>query len=372
MSIGDLSRINTNVQSLQALGQLNKTNSQLGVRQMRLATGSRLNRAEDDSAGYTIAKKLEAKTRGQAQALSNIGDAKGMLTVGEGSLGSAMDILQTMKEKAVQAGNATMGVSERAAIQSQIEALGKELDDVLATAEFNGIKLFEGQDLDFQVGASAGDSFSVNFAALTSAALVGESAAVEASDATGIATGAGNGNVDAASLVFSGAADASIEVTIAEADGVFTATWGDSGSAVLTANQQGVQIGDFTFDVGTLADGTFTLEGTAAVAAREAGTGLDVSSHASAASAITTIDAAINTVSSTLASIGDAQSRLTFKQDNLQTSMTNYEAARSRIADADFAKEQMEIVKLQILQQTGIASMAQANMAPQAVLSLIG
>ncbi|MDT0633322.1 flagellin, partial [Rubrivirga sp. F394] len=68
MSIGDLSRINTNVQSMKALGQLNKTNSELGIRQLRLATGSRLNRAEDDSAGYSIANKLKAKTRGQAQA----------------------------------------------------------------------------------------------------------------------------------------------------------------------------------------------------------------------------------------------------------------------------------------------------------------
>ena len=57
---------------------------------------------------------------------------------------------------------------------------------------------------------------------------------------------------------------------------------------------------------------------------------------------------------------------------NLTTSMNNYEAARSRIADADFAKEQMEIVKLQILQQTGTASLAQANSAPQSVLSLVG
>ena len=68
--------------------------------------------------------------------------------------------------------------------------------------------------------------------------------------------------------------------------------------------------------------------------------------------------------------IGDSQKRLSYKEQNLSVSMNNYEAARSRIADADFAREQMEIVKLQILQQTGTASLAQANSAPQAVLSL--
>ncbi|MEM9667229.1 MAG: flagellin, partial [Bacteroidota bacterium] len=67
---------------------------------------------------------------------------------------------------------------------------------------------------------------------------------------------------------------------------------------------------------------------------------------------------------------GDDQSRLTFKQQNLTLSINNNESARSRIEDADFAKEQMEIVKLQILQQTGTASLAQANAAPQSVLSL--
>ena len=73
-----------------------------------------------------------------------------------------------------------------------------------------------------------------------------------------------------------------------------------------------------------------------------------------------------------VAGVGDSQKRLTYKEQNLAISQNNYEAARSRIADADFAKEQMEIVKLQILQQTGTASLAQANAAPQAVLSLIG
>ena len=84
MPFGDLSRINTNVQAMGSLRTLQDTNNMLGMRQMRLSTGSRINRAEDDTAGYGIAKKLQAKVRGQAQALANIGDAKSMLTVAEG------------------------------------------------------------------------------------------------------------------------------------------------------------------------------------------------------------------------------------------------------------------------------------------------
>ena len=293
MPIGDLTRINTNVQSMQALGQMQKTNSDLGMRQMRLATGSRLNRAEDDSAGYTIAKKLEAKVRGQAQALSNIGDAKGMLTVAEGGLSSVMDILQTMKEKTIQAANDTMGTAERDAIESQMATLTEEMHEILGDTEFNGTALFtsgaSGVSLNFHVGAESDETFTAS---------IGQIAVSTAS--------AG---------LFAGAA-----------------------SSLTTATA-----GSVAWDLGDNAKAQTAIEG---------------------------VDNAIDVVAKQLSGIGDSQKRLSFKQENLQTAMTNYESARSQIADADFAKEQMEIVKLQILQQTGNASLAQANSAPQSVLSL--
>ncbi|HUF10685.1 MAG TPA: flagellin [Rhodothermales bacterium] len=271
-----MTRINTNLQAISSLNALQRTNSQLGIRQLRLATGSQLNRAEDDSAGYTIAKKLEARVRGQAKALQNIGDAKSMLTVAEGGLNSIMDILQSMKEKTVQAANDTMGSTERTAIKNELDALSAEIGDILSDTTYNGTALFATTDvsLTFQVNAENGDTFATT---ITSASVAG----------LGVAT---------SSLV--------------------------------------------------------------------------VASSASAGATLALIDTAIATISSRNASIGDSQKRLSFKQENLQTSMVNYEAARSRIEDADFAKEQMEILKLQILQQTGTAALAQANTGPQSVLQL--
>ena len=276
MSFGDLTRVNTNVQSLQSLQALQQTNAELGLRQMRLATGSRINRAEDDSAGYSIAKKLEARVRGQAQALANVGDAKSMLTVAEGSLNTIMDILQTMKEKTVQAANDTLGSSERTAVKNQLNALSAEIVDILADTTFNGTAMFAtgGVSLTFQVNAESGDTFAASIASISVTGL-------------GVASG---------SLV--------------------------------------------------------------------------VSSAGAASSTLAAVDTAITSIATRLGALGDAQSRLSFKMDNLMTSMTNYESARSRIADADFAKEQMEVVKLQILQQTGTAALAQSNVAPQQVLSL--
>jgi flagellin len=274
MAFGDLTRISTNLQSMSALRSLQNTNNELGMRQMRLATGSKINSAEDDSAGYSIASKLQSKVRGQAQALANVGDAKSMLTVAEGSLGTIMEILQTMKEKTVQAANDTLGSTERTAIDNQLTALAEEITDIITDTKFNSTSLFTSSAFSFQVNDTAADSFAVTVGTLSVAAL-------------GVATG-------------------SINVSTA-------------------ANATGL-LGD--------------------------------------------IETAITTIANKLGSIGDSQKRLTFKQDALTISINNNEASRSRISDADFAKEQMNIVKLQILQQTGTASLAQANAAPQSVLSL--
>jgi len=284
MSFGDLTRINTNMQSLRAYNSLQQTNQRLGDAQLRLATGSRINEAADDSAGFAIANKLEARIRGQAQAQANIGDAQSMLTVAEGGANTIMDILQTMKEKSVQANNDSLSGEERTLIQGQLNQLIGEIDDIAQNADFNGVSLLDGQaTLSFQVGAGTtdGDVFEVG-------ALSGGFEASTLSVATG---------------------DIDVEA--------------DAGSGTLTTT-------------------------------------------------ITNIDTAIDTVSEKLAGIGDAQNRLSFKQQNLATSTDNYQAAKSRIMDADFAKEQMEVVKQQILQQTGTAALAQGNAAPQSVLSLIG
>ena len=291
MSFGDLTRINTNMQALRANNSLQQTNQRLGDAQLRLATGSRINQAADDSAGFAIASKLEARVRGQAQAEANIGDAKSLLTVAEGGANTIMDILQTMKEKAVQANSDSLSGEERELIQNQISELSDEIDNIAEDTDFNTVNLLDGTagTLAFQVGADDGDLFEFD----------------------GLAT----------------------------TDGFKT---------------EGLDIDDL--DVyGSAATPLAVGEGTDTIGAE-----------------IDKIDKAINTVSEELAGIGDAQSRLSFKQDNLATSTDNYEAAKSRIMDADFAKEQMEVVKQQILQQTGTAALAQGNAAPQSVLSLIG
>ncbi len=275
MAFGDLTRVNTNIQSMQSLFELQKSNSELGVRQMRLATGNRINKAEDDSAGFSISMKLESRVRGQAQALANIGDAKAMLGIAEGSLTTIQEILMTMKEKTIQGANDTLGSFERRLIDNQLNALSTEINSIVSGSTFNGVSVFTSGAFSFQVGASNTDTFSVTVGGMSTGAL-----------------------------------------------------------SVSSSN-------------------------------------LSVTSATSANASLANIDTAINTIASTLGSLGDSQAALSFKAENLNVNMINQESARSRIADADFAKEQIEIVKLQILQQTGVAAISQANLAPQVVLSLL-
>ena len=275
MAFGDLTRVNGNILGLQSLFELQRNNSELGMRQLRLATGSRINSAEEDAASLSVATKLESRVRGQAQALANIGDAKSMLSVAEGSMTTIQEILMTMKEKTIQGANGTLSSTERNILNNELNSLSTEINSVLSGATFGGLSVFSSSAFSFQVGASSTDTFSVSVAATSAGAL--------------------------------GVASTSISVTSAS-----------SASASLSA-----------------------------------------------------IETAIDSVASTIGGIGNSQLALTFKEENLTINMTNQEAARSRIQDADFAKEQIEIVKLQILQQTGIAAISQANLGAQQVLSLL-
>ena len=278
MAFGDLSRIGGNIQAMQALNSLNVINQELGIRQLRLATGKRINSAEDDAAGFVISKTLQHRGKGLSVALGNVGDAKSMLAIAEGGLDSILDILETMKEKVTQAASDTLGSSERNAIENEIDALTSEIDDIVDETTFNGSGLLNDVDKTIQTGEATTDSLVV---------------------------------------------------------------------AVTTQNH--------TAGALTVADANIT-----------------VSSASFSSAALANINTAITSVKNSIAAIGSYQARLTTKEATLTNAITNTEASRSRIADADFAKEQLEALKLQIMQQTATSALAQANSAPQIVLSLFG
>jgi len=162
MAGADLSRINTNIAALNSLKALRDTNSKLTVHQLRLATGKRINTAGDDPAGLVFAKRLESRARGLEVARNNVGDVQNLISTAEAGVQSISEILLTMKEKILQAANDTMGTEERAAVESQLDDLASEIDDIVSTTTWGGNKLLDGSftGKSFQVGEESSDVMS--------------------------------------------------------------------------------------------------------------------------------------------------------------------------------------------------------------------
>ncbi|MDZ7772926.1 MAG: flagellin [Balneolaceae bacterium] len=182
MSFGDINRVNTNLQALSSQYSLNKINSRLADNQLKLSTGLRINKAEDDAAGFSIASKLSGRIAGLEQASRNVGDAKSMLDIAESGLDSVMDILVEMKSKATQGANDSLGSTERGYIKTQIEALSEEINKIADQTTFQGTALMDGASLTFQVGEGSGDTKSVSISASRADDLFSTGAAISATD----------------------------------------------------------------------------------------------------------------------------------------------------------------------------------------------
>lgn len=152
MAVGDLSRIRTNISALNALNALQSINARLTAANLRLATGKRINSAADDPAGLTLANSLDVRARRVAASITNVGDAENVVNIAEGGLNNINELLATMIEKITLAANDTQGVSERSAIQQELNQLAEEIDSVAQQTQFNGIVLLTAGGLTFQSG----------------------------------------------------------------------------------------------------------------------------------------------------------------------------------------------------------------------------
>ncbi len=172
MATGDLTRIRTNISALNALQALLQINSRLTQTNLKLATGKRINSAGDDPAGMTLANSLDLRARRIAAAINNIGDASNLLSIAEGGLSSINELLSQMGDKIILAANDTQGVSEREAIQEQLNQLAEEIDAIAANTQFNGVVLLTVGGLTFQTGPEGANTnrFAMGHA-FTSAAL---------------------------------------------------------------------------------------------------------------------------------------------------------------------------------------------------------
>ncbi len=163
--------INTNVASLNAQRNLNNSQSALNNAMQRLSSGLRINSAKDDAAGLAISDRMTSQIRGLNQAARNANDGISLAQTAEGALQESTNILQRMRELAVQSANDTNSASDRSSLQSEVNQLKQEMTRIAETTTFNGKKLLDGSmtTAQFQVGANANQtiSFGINSAAAT-------------------------------------------------------------------------------------------------------------------------------------------------------------------------------------------------------------
>ncbi|MBI2380951.1 MAG: flagellin [Gammaproteobacteria bacterium] len=494
--------IATNVPSINAQRNLLGVNNNLQTTFQRLSSGFRINSAKDDAAGLQISNRLTTQIGGLTVAVRNANDGISLSQTAEGALQESTNILQRIRDLAIQAANGSNGPSERRALQEEVSQLQQELNRIADTTSFGGRKILDGTfgSQSFQVGANAFETISVALGSFRADAIGNYTRTL-----TGTASGAGLGTVNtgssfanaandvAGSLQLTGYAGSSQNFSVAgaSAKGIADDVNDASGSTGITAdartvarinsfsaagtvtfslfgsntsavainanltsttdftdlakaindqsaqtgisatvdstgliltNENGDDIGiaDYTnsattgnetlsistmnYEGDTVQYGAYTVtEGGATDSARVtgvvklnsqrsftstasdvsvdvAGTGLstlaqvdqiNISTQIGAQKALSIVDSALASIDSSRASLGAVQNRLSSTISNLNSIVENVSASRSRVRDTDFAAETANLSKNQVLQQAGLAILAQANQSSQSVLSLL-
>jgi flagellin len=303
--------INTNLNSMNVQMALNASQSQQTTAMQRLATGLRINSAADNAAGYAIATRMSAQIAGDTQAAANANDAISLTQTAGGDLTQITNNLQTMRNLAVQASNATNSASDRAALNNQLQALSSEIDRVAQNSSFNGVNLLDGSFTaqNFQIGANSGASNQIQIASIASArttqlgAAGGSNYSATVSGATTVsALAAGsltlNGVAVGASVVgVAGGENAASALSIANAINATTGASGVTATASATT-ASGLSATTFT----AIAANSFSINGIA-VGAVAAG-GAAVGQGANVAAAINLVSAQSGVTASANATTG--------------------------------------------------------------------
>jgi flagellin len=387
-------RINNNLMAMNSHRQLSINQSNASKSMERLSSGMRINRAGDDAAGLAISEKMRGQIRGLKQAQRNAQDGISLIQTAEGALNETHAILQRMRELAVQAASDTNIGVDRSEIQKEMNELIDELDRIANQTQFNEQNLLDGTftDKKFHIGANASQDITLSIASMKSGAAAGGGTGTPATSFSDYTQQVGGKDITL-NGEYSGADDGSLFLqSVADGEN-FKYQYSTDGSNWQDLSTDTTVLGiTLTFsDAPTEATTEpVEIELKAAVAGSGGGTGdgLGVGSlkvdnptkdstggimdNSSASAAITTIQEAIEKVSAERSKLGAYQNRLEHTIANLGTSAENLQAAESRIRDLDMAEEIMAFTKNNILQQAATAMLAQANMAPQSVLQLLG
>jgi len=395
-----MTTINTNVSSLLAKNALVANERSMSTAMERLSTGVRINSAKDDAAGLAIAAKMTSQIKGLDQAVRNANDAVSLIQTAEGALIETSNMLQRMRELAVQASSDTNTLTDRSALNQEFVSLRSEINRVAQNTQWNGVNILTkqgGSSADgihkFQVGANANQTIDLTIGNYQTTSSTQGGTATVATTTSGSSQGATaaaqvstftvGGTIAVGDVFNLTVGDKSFTHTVtalgannnASRDAVFDAmiagigTVGGVGSST-TDSTAGAKIHTFTASSTAFGSNSFNIaSGTAGLLS-----GINASSITTAGnanSAVAAVTTALATVNTGRSEMGATMNRLQYAADNLANVARNATESRGRVMDADYAKETTELARTQIIAQAGTAMLAQANQMKQTVLSLL-
>ena len=308
-----MSVINTNVSALYSQNAM-KTNARaMNTVMEQLSTGTRVNSAKDDAAGLAIGQNMTSQIRGLNQAVRNLNDGINMVQTAEGAMIEQSNMLQRMRELAVQAMNGTYSTVQRSYLDKEFQALSIQIGKIASDTKWNDQTLLDASQTQdgtvgtfkYQAGQNAGQTIVVTINAMTLSGL-----------------GINAQSAFSTPAVSAGAAD----------------VYGNIATASIAAQSIASP------DIGTASRATAT---------------------------VALVSAALETINNQRAQLGAAINRMAYAADNLTNISANTTQSRSSIMDTDYALATTQLAKAQIIQQAATAMLAQANQQPQGVMALL-
>ncbi len=416
-----MTAINTNTGSLYAQQSLNTNARGLATVMQQLSTGKRINNAVDDVAGLAISTRLTSQIRGLNQAVRNANDGISLIQTAEGSTEQVTNMLQRMRELAVQASNDTNNDKDRGFLNGEFQQLRSEIDRIAQNTQWNGANILDGTGgnghdgtFSFQIGANSRQVIEIKLPNLQTGLIADPTGAITKTitaphkaefDFTVIQTKADLSNADAQSLL-----GAVVEVNLDGAKFQYQISQEDitahlagttdiqdavaNGFATKFHAAYGAGAENYTIVAGT---GKVSLDNSVDANSKGAdflaadagghtaptvgyvsgelsvigGSSIQITSAETAYAGLQAIDSALQTVNAQRSNMGALISRLQFASDNLSNVAAKATESRSRIEDTDYSVATTELAKRNIIQQAAQAMLAQANQAPQMVLQLL-
>lgn len=398
-------RINTNLNAMTALNSATKNTALAGSSMEKLSSGLKINKAADNATGLAISEKMRSQIRGLDQASQNTQDGISVVQTAEGAIEEVGNIVQRMRELAVQGANETNTGSDRAKISEELTQLHEEIDRIAESTQFNGKDLLNGKNTvrvenghkidQAAQGSNAKDKVKIevqdgfDFDDLTdddlkvkvnggAISITGTNPSKYGISATSI--DAANNKVKNGGVIsITDSNGKNIKFTVTHADGIDFANdvvLGKLGTTTtnISGKEISLQVGANTSDSQTLkvkienvSTDSLGLDGdTITKMAKEGTKGTEAANKM-----IKSLDKALERVNTSRANLGAMQNRLETTASNLTTSNENLTAAESRIRDVDVAEEMMNLSKLNLINQAAQAMMSQAKSQPEGVMQLL-